>query len=118
MPTVSFQTSGQTIEVEQDANVLRTSIRFGGQVPFKCGGGICGTCRIRIVDGHSHVSKPMKKELLRLGEEKLGEGFRLACQTFVTGDVTVVWGEEAELAVPPAIGQPEHESDAQPSTGT
>lgn len=116
MPTVSFQTSGQTITVEQDANVLRTSIRFGGQVPFKCGGGLCGTCQIRIIDGCDHVSKPMKKELLRLGEKKLVEGYRLACQTFVTGDVTLVWGEDTELSAPAM--QAERESNAQPTTGT
>ncbi|MFD2372131.1 2Fe-2S iron-sulfur cluster-binding protein [Brevibacillus sp. GCM10020057] len=94
MPSITFHTSGKTIEVEKDANLLRTSIRYEGAVPFKCGGGLCGTCRVQIVDGQENLSKVMKKEIDRLGSEKIEQGFRLACQTFVTGDVTISWGEE------------------------
>ncbi|MBD2844941.1 2Fe-2S iron-sulfur cluster binding domain-containing protein [Paenibacillus sp. IB182496] len=94
MPTVTYQTSGKVIEVPDDANLLRTSIRHEGDVPFKCGGGLCGTCKVRIVEGGQHLSKIMKKEVARLGQDKLDEGYRLACQTFVGGDVTIAWGEE------------------------
>jgi ferredoxin len=91
---VTFQTSGKSIEVDKDTNLLRTSIRYEGAVPFKCGGGLCGTCRVQIVDGHENLSKVMKKEIDRLGQEKIDQGYRLACQTFLTGDITVTWGEE------------------------
>ncbi|MFM1651835.1 2Fe-2S iron-sulfur cluster-binding protein [Brevibacillus sp. B_LB10_24] len=94
MPSVTFQTSGKIIEIDKDTNLLRTSIRYEGSVPYKCGGGLCGTCKVRIVSGHENLSKVMKKEVDRLGEEKIKEGYRLACQTFITGDVTVAWGEE------------------------
>jgi ferredoxin len=94
MPLITFQTSDKTIEVANDANLLRTSIRYEGSVPFKCGGGLCGTCKVRIVEGNDNLSKVMKKEIDRLGEEKISQGFRLACQTFITGDVTIAWGEE------------------------
>jgi ferredoxin len=94
MPTVTFQTSGKKIEVEKETNLLRTSIRHEGSVPYKCGGGICGTCRVQIVDGHEHLSKVMKKEVARLGEDKINDGYRLACQTFISGDVTIAWGEK------------------------
>lgn len=94
MPTVRFETSGKSIDVNPDANLLRTSIRFEGSVPYKCGGGLCGTCKVRIVEGHEFLSKVMKKEVDRLGREKIEEGYRLACQTFVNGDVTIAWGEQ------------------------
>jgi ferredoxin len=94
MPTITFQTSGKSIEVDKDANLLRTSIRHEGSLPFKCGGGLCGTCKVRIVNGHENLSKIMKKEVDRLGPDTLNEGFRLACQTFVTGDVTIAWSEQ------------------------
>lgn len=94
MPSVTFQTSGKSIEIDKDSNLLRMSIRYEGSVPFKCGGGLCGTCRVRIVDGQENLSKVMKKEIDRLGQDKLDEGYRLACQTFVTGDITIAWGEE------------------------
>ncbi|PZE20625.1 2Fe-2S iron-sulfur cluster-binding protein [Paenibacillus xerothermodurans] len=94
MPSVTFQTSGKTIEVDKNANLLRTSIRYEGAVPYKCGGGLCGTCRVLIVDGHDNLSKVMKKEVDRLGQEKIAQGYRLACQTSVTGDITVAWSDE------------------------
>jgi ferredoxin len=94
MPLMTFQTSGKSIEVNKDANLLRTSIRYEGSVPFKCGGGLCGTCKVRIVEGGENLSKVMKKEIDRLGEEKISQGYRLACQTFITGDVTLAWGDE------------------------
>jgi ferredoxin len=94
MPSITFQTSGKSIEVEKDANLLRTSIRYEGSVPYKCGGGLCGTCRVQIVDGHENLSKVMKKEVNKLGQDKIDQGYRLACQTFITGDVTIAWGEE------------------------
>jgi ferredoxin len=94
MPKITFYTSGKSIEVPDDANLLRTSIRHEGSVPYKCGGGLCGTCKVRVVEGNEHLSKIMKKEIDRLGLDKLDEGYRLACQTFVTGDVTIAWGEE------------------------
>lgn len=94
MPTVTFQTSGKSIEVDKESNLLRTSIRYEGSVPYKCGGGLCGTCKVRIVDGHENLSKVMKKEIDRLSQEKIDQGFRLACQTFISGDVTIAWGEE------------------------
>lgn len=94
MPFLTFQTSGKTIEVDKETNLLRTSIRYEGAVPYKCGGGLCGTCRVRIVEGQENLSKVMKKEIDRLGIDKIEQGFRLACQTFITGDVTIAWGEE------------------------
>lgn len=96
MPALNFHSSNKSIEVDPDTNLLRTSIRFEGGVPYKCGGGICGTCTVLVVEGHEHLSKVMKKELVRLGQEKINQGFRLACQTFLTGDVTIAWGEDVQ----------------------
>lgn len=93
MPNITYETSGKTIEVPEDSNLLRTSIRYQGHVPFKCGGGICGTCKVRIVEGRENLSRIMKKEIDRLGQEKIDEGYRLACQTSITGDVTIAWGD-------------------------
>lgn len=94
MPIITFQTSNRSVETERDANLLRTSIRHEGSVPFKCGGGLCGTCKVRIASGHENLSGVTKKEIERLGLDKLAQGYRLACQTFVGGDVTIAWGDE------------------------
>ena len=38
-----------------------------------------------------------KRELQNLSEEQLKQGYRVACQTFVNGDISVAW--QPELAI-------------------
>ncbi len=53
-----------------------------------CGGvGVCGKCLVRVLSGS--VSKPTLNELKFLKTQSLTEGFRLACQTLVFGEVHV-----------------------------
>lgn len=70
--------------------VLQVSV--ANKVPHlrECGGqGRCTTCRIRILDGISHVSERTAREA-RMAEERGWDRYtRLACQTRVTGDVAV-----------------------------
>ncbi|MNT23156.1 1,2-phenylacetyl-CoA epoxidase, subunit E [compost metagenome] len=67
------------------------SLREKGGIPFKCGGGLCGTCKCRIEKGHEHTDAVKPKEKKLLAEAELAAGFRLACQTFVNGDIAVSW---------------------------
>ncbi|GAB7386373.1 2Fe-2S iron-sulfur cluster-binding protein [Bacillaceae bacterium] len=95
MPTITFLTNdNKQIEVPEGSNLLRTSMRYEGGIPFKCGGGLCGTCKVKIEEGLENVDKIKKHEQKHLSEEKLNEGYRLACQTFITGDVKVSWNAE------------------------
>ena len=41
----------KVISGPENSNLLRLSIRERGGIPFKCGGGLCGTCRCRIEKG-------------------------------------------------------------------
>jgi len=53
-----------------------------------CGGrGICGKCRIFFQKGIKYLNKPTKNELNLFSQEKLREGWRLACQTRISRDV-------------------------------
>ena len=55
-----------------------------------CGGdGTCGKCIIQILDSNPKISEPTEKEKKILGNEKLSEGYRLACQTKILGDIRV-----------------------------
>ena len=52
MINVTFVTNdSKVVSVAEVGNLLRISIREKGGIPFKCGGGICGTCRCRIEQG-------------------------------------------------------------------
>ena len=92
MPTIDFRTSGRTVEFADgdDVNLLRTSIRHDCGVPYKCASGNCGTDRVLIEQGAEHLSRVRPKERDRLGDD-VDRGYRLACQTYVSGDVTVSW---------------------------
>jgi ferredoxin len=74
-----------------NSNLLRVSLREQGGIPFKCGGGICGTCKCRIEVGREHTDAVKPKERKHLSEEQLAQGWRMACQTFVNGDIAVSW---------------------------
>ena len=60
-------------------------------MPYKCGGGICGTCVCKIEDGINNTNKLTKKELKLLSEEDIKSSKRLACQTIVNGNISVSW---------------------------
>jgi len=92
MITVTFITNeGKTATAEPNSNLLRISLREKGGIPFKCCGGICGTCRCRIEAGIEHTDAVKPKEKKHLTEADLAAGYRMACQTFVSGDIAVSW---------------------------
>lgn len=100
MPNITFITSGgKTVAAPENSNLLRVSLREKGGIPFKCGGGLCGTCRCRIEQGIENTDAIKAKERNHLTEEDFANGMRMACQTFVNGDVSVSWQ-------PPARPQP------------
>jgi ferredoxin len=92
MPRISFATSGREVDFADDdsVNLLRVAIRNECGVPWRCASGKCGTDRVLVEAGADNLSKPRRRERERLGE-LLDLGYRLACQTYVHGDVTVSW---------------------------
>lgn len=96
MITVTLLTNARVITGPQNSNLLRLSIREKGGIPFKCGGGICGTCRCRIEQGLENTDAVKDKERKHLTDAELAAGHRMACQTFVNGDISVSWIPLAE----------------------
>jgi ferredoxin len=95
MANINFLTSGKVFEVPDNSNILRVSLRYDGDLPNRCGGGICGNCVFKTESGQENLDQVKIQERRKLGEEWLEKGYRLGCQTFVTeGDVTVSWDEE------------------------
>ena len=104
MPTVTFVTNGnKSVAAEANTNLLRLSLREKGGIPFKCGGGLCGTCRCHIDAGLENTDAVKPKERNHLTEEDLKNGYRMACQTFVLGDVSVSWEPKPKQPMQPAI---------------
>ena len=93
MPQVTFLTNAGKVAPapEEPTSLLRISIREKGGIPFKCGGGLCGTCKCLIEVGRENTDAIKPKERKHLSEEQFAQGWRMACQTFVLGDVSVSW---------------------------
>ncbi|HEY1931945.1 MAG TPA: 2Fe-2S iron-sulfur cluster-binding protein [Acetobacteraceae bacterium] len=90
--TIVFVTNAmKTVNAPENSNLLRISLREQGGIPFKCGGGLCGTCRCHIDGGIQNTDAVKPKERRHLSEGDLANGYRMACQTFVNGDISVSW---------------------------
>ena len=67
-----------------------TSLRnllFEQGVEFPCGGqGRCRGCRVRVHEGMAEINGPQRE---RLSAEELKNGWRLACQCSIVGDLVV-----------------------------
>jgi ferredoxin len=118
---ITFLTSGgATVAAPAESSLLRVSIREKGGIPFKCGGGLCGTCRCRIEQGRENTDAIKPKERKHLTEAELAEGWRMACQTFVLrGAVSVSWPPRPAAAaashpVPAAASRPVAAAAARP----
>jgi ferredoxin len=90
--SVTFITNGGKMAMAAiNSNLLRVSLREQGGIPFKCGGGLCGTCKCRVEVGIENTDEIKPKERKHLSAEDFRNGYRLACQTFLKGDVCVSW---------------------------
>jgi len=89
---ITFLSNDAKVVVAPDnSNLLRVSLREKGGIPFKCGAGLCGTCRCLIEQGIENTDAVKAKERNHLSPDDLARGYRMACQTFVLGDVSVSW---------------------------
>jgi ferredoxin len=92
VPEVHYETSGCKASFPQgeEVNLLRLSMRLDCGVPWRCASGNCGTDRLLVVEGAENLSPVRRRERERLGE-LIDQGYRLGCQTYASGDVTVRW---------------------------
>lgn len=101
MPTIRFLTSDRAVDFDDgdDVNLLRVAIRRECGLPYKCASGNCGTDRVRVSAGAENLAPPRRRERETLGEDLLAQGYRLACQTYVSGDVAVSWDPDQTALV-------------------
>jgi uncharacterized 2Fe-2S/4Fe-4S cluster protein (DUF4445 family) len=82
---IRFLPHNKEITVADGANLIRSAIEAGVHVNASCGGeGICGKCRVTILDGTAEGGITEK-----LSKEDIDKGIRLACKTVVKSDIVV-----------------------------
>lgn len=92
MPKVILRQKGIVHEqiVEENTNlVVLAGIRKFPYLRYGCGMGKCTRCRGKILKGAEHLPPPNWKELKRLGEKRIQEGYRLICQLYITNDIEI-----------------------------
>jgi len=89
MSRITFLPDNVTVEVEDGHNLLAAAAEAGVYIQASCGGdGVCGKCRVQLETGTLRSAKGALKQ------DEYANGTRLACQSFVSGDCTVVIPEQ------------------------
>ena len=89
---VTFLPDGETVEAEDGATIMEAAQKAGVYINSLCGGkGVCGKCRVQIANGRVRADK---NSISFLSKEEVREGYALACQAKVDGDI------EETLSVP------------------
>ncbi|MCH2235151.1 MAG: FAD-binding oxidoreductase [Crocinitomicaceae bacterium] len=73
----------------EDKDVLQAAQDMGADVPFSCKGGVCCTCRAKILEGTAKMDLNFALE-----ESEVEEGFILTCQAHPTSETLVVSFDE------------------------
>jgi len=81
---VLFQASNAAASVSVDATILDAADQAGIFIDNACRSGTCGSCRVKLLSGN--VSMAVQDALT---ESEKGDGYILACQAKVHGEVTV-----------------------------
>ncbi|MDD5823594.1 MAG: ASKHA domain-containing protein [Firmicutes bacterium] len=89
MPSIKVMPSGKVYEYEAGDNLLNVLLAQGIFVDNPCNGkGVCGKCRVRILDAEK-INDVTETELKLLKSEELASGVRLSCLVAADGDLVV-----------------------------
>jgi len=87
---VTFSGLALSTDAKRDETLLDAARRAGAPIGNSCGGtGVCGRCRVRILEGANNLSAPTSIELRVMALRGLSSDERLACQAIVGGDCLV-----------------------------
>jgi uncharacterized 2Fe-2S/4Fe-4S cluster protein (DUF4445 family) len=105
---VIFLPSGRRGEVDAGINLKEASVALGVDIEGVCGEkATCGKCKVRIEEGFfekyhidskkSNLSPLTEAEKKFISTHEAKEGYRLACQAWLQGDVMVFVPEESRV---------------------
>lgn len=87
---ITLSHNDQVIEANSNDSVLTQLKAAGLSIKSTCGGcASCGQCTVVIKKGDSHLQEPTFEEKQLIGNVFHITKERLACQTYLSGDVTI-----------------------------
>jgi ring-1,2-phenylacetyl-CoA epoxidase subunit PaaE len=85
---VTIRLDGRTSDFElrpDGVGVLEAALQVRSDLPFACRGGVCGTCRAKLVEGTVAMDVNYALE-----PEEMADGYVLTCQSHPTSERVVV----------------------------
>lgn len=85
---VTVRLGGRSSDLDlrpDDVAVLEAALRVRSDLPFACKGGVCGTCRARVLEGSVAMDVNYALE-----PDEIERGYVLTCQSHPTSDRVVV----------------------------
>lgn len=90
--TVIMDGNHTTFTMDKDKeSLLDAGLRAGLDMRYSCKGGVCSTCRCKILDGKVEMDVNYALE-----DYEVARGFVLSCQSFPLTDKVVVDFDQAE----------------------
>ena len=83
--TVVLDGRATTTPMPRDTTVLDSAQAVRSDLPFACKGGVCGTCRAKVIDGEVEMVRNYALEAAEVDQQ-----FVLTCQSFPVGDAVTV----------------------------
>ncbi|HVZ00154.1 MAG TPA: 2Fe-2S iron-sulfur cluster binding domain-containing protein [Dongiaceae bacterium] len=90
---LTIEPTGEQVDVAERQTILDACLRAGVWLPHACGHGLCGTCKVDVIDGevdHGDASP------FALMDMERAEGKALACTATMESDVTIEADIDAE----------------------
>jgi ring-1,2-phenylacetyl-CoA epoxidase subunit PaaE len=77
------------VNVKPGQTILDASFEAGADLPFACKGGVCCTCKAKVIKGSARMDVNFA-----LDEQEVADGFILTCQSHPTSDNIIVSFDE------------------------
>jgi len=86
--TLILEPLSKRINILDGSSVYEAIVALNFPIGALCAGkGKCGKCTIHILDNNPDISEPSENEIKILGNERIRNGYRLACQTKIFGNL-------------------------------
>lgn len=85
---VTLRQDGRERKITLDAHdesILDAALRQGADLPYACKGGVCATCRCKVINGEVEMGVNYSLE-----PDQLAAGYVLSCQALPKGDGVVI----------------------------
>jgi len=83
--TATLDGRESVLDVAADEPILDAMLKVRADAPYACKGGVCGTCRARVLAGSVEMASNFALE-----PDELERGYVLTCQSYPTTDEVVV----------------------------